>query len=74
MTKKDYIKIAAVLNQGVDQAQDREQLELVGLLTGAFCRIFAADNPRFDEDKFKSAVSHRSAFMKDAIRQVSRRR
>lgn len=74
MTKKDYIKIAAVLNQGVDLAQDREQLELVGLLTGAFCRIFAADNPRFDEDKFKSAVSHRSAFMKDAIRQVSRRR
>ena len=74
MTKKAYIKIAAVLNQGVDLAQDREQLELVGLLTGAFCRIFAADNPRFDEDKFKSAVSHRSAFMKDAIRQVSRRR
>ena len=74
MTKKDYIKIAAVLNQGVDLAQDREQLELVGLLTGAVCRIFAADNPRFDEDKFKSAVSHRSAFMKDAIRQVSRRR
>ncbi len=59
MTKKDYIKIAAVLNQGVDQAQDREQLELVGLLTGAFCRIFLADNPRFDEDKFKSAVSGR---------------
>lgn len=48
-----------MLNQGVDQAQDREQLELVGLLTGAFCRIFLADNPRFDEDKFKSAVSGR---------------
>ena len=48
-----------MLNQGVDQAQDREQLELVGLLTGAFCRIFAADNPRFDEDRFKSAVSGR---------------
>jgi len=74
MTKKDYIKIAAVLNQGVDQANDREQLELIGLLTGAFCRIFAADNSRFDEDKFKSAVSDRSAFMKDAIKQVSRRR
>ena len=59
MTKKDYITIAAVLNQGVDQANDREQLELIGLLTGAFCRIFAADNPRFDEDKFKSAVSGR---------------
>jgi hypothetical protein len=71
MRKKDYIKIASVLNQGVDQANDREQLELIGLLTGAFCRIFAADNPRFDEDKFKLAVSDRSAFMKDAIRQVS---
>ena len=59
MTKKDYIKIAAVLNQGVDQANDREQLELIGLLTGAFCRIFSADNPRFDEDRFKSAVSGR---------------
>ena len=59
MTKKDYITIAAVLNQGVVQANDREQLELIGLLTGAFCRIFAADNPRFDEDKFKSAVSGR---------------
>ena len=59
MTKKDYIKIAAVLNQGVDQADDRDQLELIGQLTGAFCRIFADDNPRFDEDRFKSAVSGR---------------
>ena len=59
MTKKDYIKIAAVLNQGVDMTNDPEQLELIALLTGAFCRIFAADNPRFDEDKFKSAVSGR---------------
>jgi hypothetical protein len=59
MTKKDYIKIASVLNQGVDQANDREQLELIGLLTGAFCRIFSADNPRFDEDRFKLAVSGR---------------
>ena len=59
MTRKDYIKIASVLNQGVDQANDREQLELIGLLTGAFCRIFSADNPRFDEDRFKLAVSGR---------------
>ena len=59
MTKKDYIKIASVLNQGVDQANDREPLELLGLLTGAFCRIFTADNPRFDEDRFKLAVSGR---------------
>jgi len=59
MTKKDYIKIAAVLNQGVDQADDRNQLELIGQLTGAFCRIFADDNPRFDADRFKSAVSGR---------------
>ena len=59
MTKKDYIKIASVLNQGVDQANDREQLELIGLLTGAFCRIFKEDNSRFDADRFKSAVSGR---------------
>ena len=59
MTKKDYIKIAAVLNQGVDQANDRGQLELIGQLTGAFCRIFEDDNPRFDEGRFKSAVSGR---------------
>ena len=63
MTKKDYIKIAAVLNQGAYQidpprnAQDREQLELIRQLTGEFCRIFAADNPRFDADRFKSAVN-----------------
>ena len=65
MTKKDYIKIAAVLNQGVYQiypprnAQDRDQLELVGQLTGTFCRIFKEDNSRFDADRFKSAVSGR---------------
>ena len=59
MTKKDYIKIAAVLNQGVNQANDRGQLALIGQLTGAFCRILEDDNPRFDEGRFKSAVSGR---------------
>jgi len=59
MTKKDYIKIAAVLNQGVDMTNDPEQLELIAQLTGTFCRIFKEDNSRFDADRFKSAVSGR---------------
>ena len=60
MTKKDYIKIADVLNTGMYMASNVKASEIiVDHITEELCRLFKEDNSRFDEDRFKSAVSGR---------------
>lgn len=56
MTKKDYIKIAAVLNHFLNEANDRDQVEFIGNVSLSLGKIFKDNNPRFDMDLFKKAV------------------
>ena len=65
MTKKDYIKIAAVLadfkgrldiGDYTDPTKDNG-IRVFDDLTDDFCSLFVEDNPRFDLNKFKSAVN-----------------
>ena len=70
MTKKDYIKIAEILATYQRQMKMlcnvNPEYEWEGTLDHRFnslnddlCALFVEDNPRFDEDRFKSAVSGR---------------
>ena len=72
MTKKDYVKIAAILrNHRIDNLVSFHALRLVvgatvgpvdphepkpSKLVGAFADMLAEDNPRFDRDRFYTAV------------------
>lgn len=51
MTKRDYIRAAAMVQQ------DRKQLgEAIGQMTmETFIKFFAGDNPRFNADSFREA-------------------
>lgn len=50
MTKKDYIIIANAIKE-IPPANDFEQAYLKQLAEN-FCRLFAKDNPKFDERRF----------------------
>lgn len=53
MTRKDYIAIAKVLNHYYHNSSE----ELIAIGIGyALAQVFAADNPRFDSDRFISAI------------------
>ena len=51
MTRKDYVATAEILNQFVDRMDSHSFNDLVF----EFSEYFAADNPRFDENKFYDA-------------------
>lgn len=61
MTKKDYIRAAAVVRDQIQGSIDRDLLdraELVHLhrtLVDAMISFFQGDNPRFDADRFRDA-------------------
>ena len=55
MSKKDYIAIAAVMASYHEQGSAGVRL-MVEHLADDLSRVFAADNPRFDHDRFLSAV------------------
>lgn len=62
MTKKDYIKLAAALNETLDYAKHgvREPLRdqaimTVGYAAECIARTLKADNGRFDRDRFLTA-------------------
>ena len=68
MTKKDYIKIAEVLTKNrmpsflhrqMNDPQTQYHNDVIKCIGIDLCEVFVEDNPRFDEDKFKSAVSGR---------------
>lgn len=53
MTRKDYIAIAKVLNHYYHNSSE----ELITIGIGyALAQVFTADNPRFDSDRFISAI------------------
>lgn len=53
MSKKDYVAIAKVLNHYYLNSSE----ELIAIGIGyALAGVFATDNPRFDSDRFMSAV------------------
>jgi hypothetical protein len=53
MTRKDYVETAKILNQFADSIDSHVFNDLVF----EFSEWFAADNPRFDEDKFYDACT-----------------
>jgi hypothetical protein len=58
MSKKDYIKFAAMLKEQHDIAQDTlfsQGKTAVENVIKASAEIFAEDNPRFDHDRFYKA-------------------
>lgn len=67
MTRKDYEEIAKVLRRSVEGSRKRRDQGEDFVLTEGFaitaifeglCEFFEADNPRFDVDRFESAVWH----------------
>ena len=64
MTKKDYIKIAKILQEERLQAREHSSddkyithVTVIDNLTLELCSLFEDDNPRFDADRFKAAVN-----------------
>ena len=67
MTKKDYIKIAKILQEERLQAREHSyrstddryitHVTVVDNITLQLCSLFEDDNPRFDADRFKAAVN-----------------
>lgn len=54
MTRKDYIKAADLIGyHGIDLPLLRRAEQEI--LYATFVRLFAADNPRFDADRFRAA-------------------
>lgn len=53
MTKKDYIRLASTINNNRDEVG---YIPLPAFLKD-LCTILKADNPRFDEDKFRKACN-----------------
>lgn len=61
LTRKHYVKVAAILKAEGDQYGSRitdraEGTAAVESVTKALAGVFAADNPRFDRGKFLQAA------------------
>lgn len=56
MTKKDYIKIAAVLKDMINETGPRaDPHATLAICCTELAKVFAADNPRFDRTRFLNA-------------------
>jgi hypothetical protein len=55
MTKKDYIAIAEVIRNARFSDDDGDYPSDRRSLAGAIADVMAADNPRFDRDRFLTA-------------------
>lgn len=56
MSKKDCIAIAGVLNEWHQSANNSLAQLSIKLMAGDLAEVFAADNPRFDAERFDEAV------------------
>lgn len=65
MTRKDYVETAKVLQSAISIAKwELEEnskelyfsLEQIQFIAESFAKMFASDNPRFNEEKFFDAV------------------
>jgi len=54
MTRKEYIKIAAVLKQAKFE-KTRNPAYAIDMIQTALIDMFTADNPRFDSQRFRAA-------------------
>jgi len=57
MTKKDYIKFANMMGFLYDVAESGDEVEVLDKVTDHMVIVFRGDNPRFDEQRFRAAVS-----------------
>ena len=55
MTKKDYIKIAAIIKD-LREPFDTDEDEVLDKLAFKLTLMFMDDNPRFDEERFYEAA------------------
>jgi hypothetical protein len=55
MSRKDYIKMAALLKAQREGIQNLESLKIVDSVIKATADMFAEDNPRFDRDRYLKA-------------------
>ena len=56
MTKKDYIKIAKAINKRWrDKHNEREEYAVISSIIKELGKVFKADNPRFNSEKFRNA-------------------
>jgi hypothetical protein len=56
MTRKDYKAFASILNNYHADSADPVIKLLISMIASDMSKVFAADNPRFDADRFMSAV------------------
>lgn len=55
MTKKDYVAIANVVRSTVTEPSQEVHDPMLYALISGLCEVFAADNERFDRDRFVTA-------------------
>jgi len=58
MTKKDYIQLACIIN---NNGKDNPGYISLSVFLKDLCSILKADNPRFDEDRFRKACNQPEA-------------
>lgn len=58
MTKKDYIKLAKILNENLNRVQDPAEHPRLAFdaLVSQLCGMLKEDNDRFDNQRFRDAV------------------
>lgn len=55
MSKKDYVAIAAVLNQQMDTKADPKRVQMIRIIAHALAGEFQKGNQRFDRMRFLQA-------------------
>jgi len=56
MTRKDYIKIAAILKRHRDSILELTEDDILDAIAFDLAYLFQEDNPRFDEERFYEAA------------------
>lgn len=56
MSRKDYIKIASILDAEAALAVEPETVARIANITRSIADVFKQDNPRFDRDSFYAAA------------------
>lgn len=68
MTRKDYVKIAALLKKYLSLTVDEEKALMVWLIDD-FAKMMADDNPRFDRQRFLEAAGVRNEYVPSALQE-----
>lgn len=55
MSRKDYVKVAEVIAAGMTCAKTDDTRQTVHVIATCIGEVFAADNPRFDRERFMAA-------------------